>query len=507
MFTREISGLTLTKPVADGVFPNINGTHYRNDVSFLATLRALLHKRVPKEESVYLRLGNSRYGYSEVKNSDNRACARAFLRSSNLLDGDVGIIYVHSFDGNEESNAACFEVLDAGAVHEVLNGYTEMKDLATFFGQRKISARFYMNEEKKNVIIFIERLDTKRWHLLQSLIPRYFPWYFRDMPMEEAELNLVKSLTKRYAPDYEQAIEEFAKQFDFRTQIVRSALTGFEDRFEQDKLQNVRDQIANVNHQIDSLKERFSQYYKQIQDLTTQELGLIAKIRRGNTGEDSEFMEYFLCNKALNLVSVRGSTIEFIVTTTLSSFDPEVFDSSINNPESFFYRHYETDRPYGNDDMTDERIKKLMLAIFEDEELGLRVCAAYRLDFANGYYNGLQGYNYPVDMKDYTPNQHIQHYGCLGNNRRVIADAMMRRDYVAAMEACVSSAKNINFTEPNTGTYFMQKILSKNVGKIIQMPDGSNMTPLDAVKWLEERENQTETIKKTTEEENNEQAD
>ena len=62
---------------------------------------------------------------------------------------------------------------------------------------------------------------------------------------------------------------------------------------------------------------------------------------------------------------------------------------------------------------------------------------------------------------------------------------MVNRDYVAAVSNCCASATNANFTEANTGTFFMQKICANDVGKIIQMPDGSTATPLDAVKWLE----------------------
>ena len=49
MFNKTLSGLTLTKQVADGLFQNINGQDFRGDTSFLATLRALMYKRVPKE--------------------------------------------------------------------------------------------------------------------------------------------------------------------------------------------------------------------------------------------------------------------------------------------------------------------------------------------------------------------------------------------------------------------------------------------------------------------------
>lgn len=65
---------------------------------------------------------------------------------------------------------------------------------------------------------------------------------------------------------------------------------------------------------------------------------------------------------------------------------------------------------------------------------------------------------------------------------------MLDRDYVNAVALCCASATNINFTEPNTGTFFMQKICANDVGRIIEMPDGSTMTPLDAVKWLEDQD-------------------
>ena len=55
MFSKEITGLTLTNEIASTVFPNIGGDKFRNDESFVATLRALLYSRVPKEESITLR--------------------------------------------------------------------------------------------------------------------------------------------------------------------------------------------------------------------------------------------------------------------------------------------------------------------------------------------------------------------------------------------------------------------------------------------------------------------
>lgn len=509
MFNKTLTGLTLTKQVADGLFLNIRGQDYRGDVSFLATLRALMYKRVPKEESISLRVTGSNYAKRDVEAAKPKDAVRAFLRNTEIQSGVPGSLHIHSFNSAfDDDNTACFNALDNGGVNAALGGsYSALPDVAKFLEQSgKVRARVYISAERKSALIFVERLDLKRWHLLQSLIPRYLPWYVENNPLGNEEISLLRSLSKRYAPEYTEIVEGVAKRFDFRTQAVRNALRGFETAFERDKLNNVRRQLVENRQRIENLEQQFRDLYVRIEDLTTQELGLVAKMRNDTDDtEDTEFMEYFMCNKSLNLVSVSGGQIEFIVNTVISSYDPEVVESALDRVgRSFFYRHWETGNKYANKDMTDERIHRLVKALFLDETLRLRVCAAYRLNFSDGSYRGLKNYSFPTEyLIDHTPNQHIQYYGCLGNNERYIREAMRNRDYIAAVSNCCASASNANFTEANTGTFFMQKICANDAGKIIQMPDGSTMTPLDAVKWLEAQDAE----KQKKKEETNEQAD
>ena len=50
MFAKEIDSVSLATDIADELFPNITGSVYGRDVTFIATLRALLHQRVPAEK-------------------------------------------------------------------------------------------------------------------------------------------------------------------------------------------------------------------------------------------------------------------------------------------------------------------------------------------------------------------------------------------------------------------------------------------------------------------------
>ncbi len=69
-----------------------------------------------------------------------------------------------------------------------------------------------------------------------------------------------------------------------------------------------------------------------------------------------------------------------------------------------------------------------------------------------------------------------------------IRESMNQRNYVGAIEACVASAKSVNVLEGITCGRMFEEIFSNNAGKFIEMPDGSAMTPLEAVLWLEEQD-------------------
>lgn len=134
-------------------------------------------------------------------------------------------------------------------------------------------------------------------------------------------------------------------------------------------------------------------------------------------------------------------------------------------------------------------MKRLLRAIFVDEVLKIRLCAAYTLNFATGEYAGRKGYAFARDIViDHTPNQHIQGFRCLGQNERMIRDSMRQHDYVGAVSACIQSAKSVNVTEDTTCKLMINRLFASDATKFIQMPDKTTMTPFDAVKWLEEQD-------------------
>lgn len=503
MFAKALSDLTMTGQAANNLWKNINGEEYRGDQSFTATLRIMLNDRIgDRGVTVFydsVSITNVEAAIDAYKNGTKAfdSMARAISADSPIkhniyTDGCFHVCSVECI--SEEHTTGWYDIVDAAFLSGDGNfgKFKELKDISVFLHQKGIESRFYIDTENNNVQIFINRLDIRRWHLLQSFIPRYFPQFFSEKPMTEEELALLKSLTMRDSGAYERLIEQMAQRFDFRTEEIRTMLAGFGTSFVQSDLRETEGNIETTRSAIREMEERFSSLYSQLQGFMVREAGLRQKLRENN-GLDDEIIDYFLCNKGVTLVSANNGRVEFIVSTIISSYDPEVFDNAIRNRNSFFYKHYYSGSKYANKEMSDDRIERLMRAVFETEELKLRTCAAYMLDFSRCNYVGREDYPFPSKiLADHTPNQHIQHYGCLGNNGRYIGRAVGERDIIGAVAACCASATNFNMTEAQTGTYFMECVLGDNPGQIIQMPDGSTMTPLDAVKWLEARDGETE---------------
>lgn len=220
--------------------------------------------------------------------------------------------------------------------------------------------------------------------------------------------------------------------------------------------------------------------------------------------QENVVLDYFLCNKSVDLIEANNiGYLKFIVRTVITNWDPEQADILLKKDSlrSAFFRNYNTGfKKFYENQMSNDCIAKLVKALFIDEILKLRVCAAYVLNFSNKGISALAGYLYDSDYDSYTPNQHIHRYACLGHNEIEIRKAVAENDYVMAIESCIASAQNMNMIEPNTVSYFMKEVLNPAAGQIIQMPDGTTKTPAEAVEWLENQENKTEDVKEVEKE-------
>ena len=68
MFKAVINSSPLVSDVANDYFQNITGDSFQSDVSFLATLRALVAPRMQEGDSIYVNYRRSNFTADDVRN-------------------------------------------------------------------------------------------------------------------------------------------------------------------------------------------------------------------------------------------------------------------------------------------------------------------------------------------------------------------------------------------------------------------------------------------------------
>ena len=250
----------------------------------------------------------------------------------------------------------------------------------------------------------------------------------------------------------------------------------------------MREQIEHADSEIGNLNDSIGRILNHRNEYCIRLLGLENKI--ACAGEDSEVMEYFLCNDKLYLEEVTNTDMYFVAGDYLTYFDKECAENTIANKRSFVYGYDSSRAKVSADEM-----EKLMTAIFIDETLRIKVCAAYRFSLAgNVSPNG--DHSFPSEYSTYMQNPHIQLYTCMGNYTRSINDLLRKNDYIGALEQSVASCKSLNWADSTVMADFMAAMYG--VGrrglntKCIELPDGSVVKPEQAVQWLVKQEEQTD---------------
>ena len=480
MFKADIIDTPFTTETANSFFENITGTKYRNDNSFLATLRALLAPRIKASDKVRVIFGRSLYEESQIRSAGAEIAVKAMTSSIADIALD-GVIYVHNLNGSTEGNAAAFNSLQE-AFTNIFPGYTVLEKIGAFY-QKAFKVLCFINEEKKSVAVFVDRLDNKKLHYLQCSILAMMPWYFdKEAGITAQEMELIKSLRENRPDAYIAAIEKMAKQYDFKTEKIKKLLGGFDLKIDRLTLDRLKSKARDYDDEINGHNRQIGELLKVKDDIMIRIMGLSCRISEKGD-DDSEIMQYFLCNKSLYLISAGDEYIEFVVKSPITYFDPDLAESVIDNDRSCIYAHVNKTEI--------DSVKKLLHELFLSESPRLQIitCAAYHLELHRTI-QGIGGYRFDADFNDAIPNMHIQLYRCLGNYERAINELMATGDYVGGIEQCVASCKSLNFGDYTVLTDFFECLFTGRHGnnRCIELPDGSVVDYKGAIQWLNENE-------------------
>lgn len=489
MFKSVIDSTPLVSDAANSFFQNIRGDYFQRDATFLSTLRALVAPRMSDEDAITLSFSETSFTAGQVRDNSVYSVLDVICGHSNALNGGIGQIQIHNFvSQSQEDNYACLELIKS-SFEQQYEGWHRLSKVTDFF-RRTFYVLCFINPERKNVYLFTDRMDVKKMHYLQCSIFAFLPWYFDpNGGVSELEMELINSLREKKSDKYEDCIARIASQYDFRTQRIRNLLAGFETRYEKQECKKVRKEIQSYIDAIENMNTQIGNYLRHKADSEIRLLGLETKIAQEET-EDSEIMEYFLCNDKLVLEEVTDTYMIFSCMDYLTYFDEEAAKRIIDNKRSYVYR------PSGracNNIIQENDMKKLMYAIFIDQTLRMKMCCAYKFEL-HGTVDGLSHHRYGYEFRECTPNTHIDKYSCMGNYVRTINQLLQNHDYIGAIEQCIASCKSMNFADNIVMAEFMRRLYGigdNNVNiRCIELPDGKVVTPKEAIEWIKANEPQ-----------------
>ena len=474
MFNKAIHNTVMNSEAANRLFSSIT-TRDTPDQSFLATLRALVHKRISQDESVFLACKALRFSAYQFRNySTPERIESIFSGEQNIISADkytIQIFYVTDEEIGEEFLSFIKDAVGDGKRY--LGSFSRQDDLQVFYA-RKVKSLFYMDEESRNAVIFLSRMELKHFHALQMMIPKYLPKLFSGKELTKTEIELLKSLGNKSAVDYESILIEFSKDLDFRSELIRVKLSGFETQYERLRLEEIKTEISRYQQDYDTYLASMREMARKIQDSLHMLAGLESSIKEQSG--DSELVEYFMCNKNLTVIRAYKMVLEFVAHGYADIYDEDAFSQYVANRNGYMYVDI-------NPNVTKSQMEKLYSSIFSRGIYKLRICASYTVDMRNGL-KANQNYVFPEESQTHFPNPHIQQYGCIGTYAGRFQEYMNRKDYVGAIDQAVVSARNINFYDSSVMSGFA-RTFSRTTIKCLEKSDGSLLSPQEAIIELE----------------------
>lgn len=476
MFSQTINN-AFTSDVADELFPHIKGEDYRGDKSFVATARVLLTPHIPADFD-----GDINIMYQSI---DGHVYDDGSIKLGEIPLGENYLCIVDITGEDSTGGSRRKALIDTFLATNPGHVYDEK--LTVFFEQtiKFMTVFAFVNRETHNTICYIEQMNNRKNHAIQSMLPRLTPWWWEGTSPSPEERVLLHSLASRFvdkvqtgsgdavevSDGYSVLMQKYEPLYDFRGAKIRRYLPAFMKKIAEGELERVTNELQSIDARVIDCEREISGLMNQRREQEIRFLGLQIKAEQE---ADNTLAEYFSASPCLDLVTVEGSSLTFCVYTTLDWWDDELAPRFVDNKESDMYSK--------TGGIRKDDYQKLLRAVFVDRTMHIRVCGAYRMDIGSNEMYGVSRFGSFRD-RSWLPNAHIQNHGCTGNYKQQFRDALRHGDYPLALDIAIASAKSMNFNDISFQE-FMRSWPEYKDSKIFQDDDGVQYTAQEAIKRI-----------------------
>lgn len=474
MFFNAITGLQVTDPVAARVIPGVivNGNGPDGDQSLAATTRILLGKRLKEDEKfyVYSYLMENMEGIDDMEGKTLDDLVRAEPNSLTVLYTD--------------SDKYMSSTTDSA----VRQGLQELPKCNLYTEAYKYAAKFFIDEENHRTYVLLPTTSNRCYHLIQGLFSLMAPQYFpnRRADMTDEEFDLLNSTNEIDSDLYVSLISKMQKEYDFNRERVMSLLDGFKKKVAQREIDRARRDFENLLQEALTYEAEYAKRMERAHQVNMKLLGA-EKLLQDAQEKSSELAEFFLANKCLNLRNVEGEVLDIYVNTYLNQWNPDEYDSMINNTRSHLYTSVSV---VSNSPFREKKnVRKVLDAIFgENAQFKVRSLARYIIDIGRSSVRSeCRGASVPEEYRPAIYNPHLYFHNCLGGNGPIMNQYLRDGDIEGCLAQCIASAQSINISETVTAGEFV-RYLFETQPVCLELPNGKVVNANEALTWLNEKE-------------------
>lgn len=367
------------------------------------------------------------------------------------------------------------------------NNLKELKLVELYIKQQtNKNVWIYINEKQNRAYVLDPNKDDIRvFHLVMAFIQQLFPVYEKIKPWSAEETDLFKSLTLKTSGIFISNIERMFRPL--KKNILKEAmLTGLKS-FKEGRITAAMNKIKAAEKESEALIEQYQKKCEELERAKIEYEGLKAVSGDGKRSFEDELIDYVCEKKELHTINYEDGVLRFDCISLLTNFDRKKYQHAVVC--NAIYEHYSG---LTNVFQNKEARKTLMDALFNnpDPDLVVKIRAGFKLNIrlkVCAVLNDAVGSD--PELSNAIPNPHYKLHTCLSSNRTYIDACLKDYDVVGAIESCLAATGNINIAETEyTFRPFVREVLMSKNKVIRRLTDGADLTPEEALLWLQQKE-------------------
>lgn len=351
--------------------------------------------------------------------------------------------------------------------------WREVKDLDLLARQNKISLKFFINTEKKKILVegcgCFDRAED--YIFTAAIFPRLCPWFFETKPLDEEERKLLSLFFGNDPAEVTNWFKNWANNNGYKQKATIIFANEITDFFLRQSEGTARETVRFCRETKEAALKSYLTACDRLKEAQIRLNGILC----GQKHNSEELLQYLLQHDNIEITTVNQSGFNVVIRGYLTIVDSEITQRYCENDQSFFFTRTDSNKILFND----ENKKKLIMNLWGPEAIfRLKVFGMFEITdrciYAPSHRQNPEGY------ENFVQNPHLYNFGCLGDNEPFATEAVRNGDVQGALEILTAAVCSMNIAESPTVIALLNQLFTED-RKCIEY-NGKLLTPKEALK-------------------------